>query len=238
MHRERQWRRIGDGRGHSTIELALLVPILGFLLLTVVDFARAYRVQQRLENGTHRVALQLLANPSLPVAASIAVQAGLPPGAVTATTSYSADPNGDNHVTLTAQYDDPLILPGLRSLQTHAPTNGTLRITVQATGLARTDPPAMTSDSLLSDCSPGGTITYCLTIAPSTAGATPSGLSNLVCTVYRNGTPQALQQGCSSANPLQYGVPTSPPVWSGETFTATVMQADGVVSPPGTWSAP
>src|SRR5438105_117590 len=128
MHLERVWRHTGDGRGQSMIELALLIPVLGLLLLAVVDFARAYNVQQRLENGAHLVALQLLANPSVPVAASIAAQAGLPPGSVTATTSYAADLNGDNHVTLTAQYDDPLMLPGLRSMQTHTPSNGTLRI--------------------------------------------------------------------------------------------------------------
>src|SRR5205823_9556124 len=176
-------------------------------------------------------ALQLLANPSLPVAASIAAQAGLPSGAVTATTSYAADANGDNHVTLTAQYDDPLMLPGLRSLQTHTPSNGTLRITVQATGLARTDPPTLAPES---SCSPSSGPTYCLLkIAPVTGGATPSGLSNLVCTVYQNSTPRALQQDCGSA-PLEYGATVS----SGDAFTATVTQADGVVSPQGTWSAP
>ena len=35
--------------------------------------------------------------------------------------------------------------------------------------------------------------------------------------------------------PLYYGATG---VSSGETFTATVTQADGVVSLPGTWSAP
>ena len=240
MRLERLRRRSEHGRGQSLTELALLLPILAFLLLAVVDFAQVYNVQQRLENGAHLAALKLLANPCAPqpacIATDIAAEARLPSSAVTATTSYTADPNGDNHVTITAQYDDPLMLPGLRNLQMHALTNGKLRITVQATGLARTDPPTIASDPVLSDCGSG--IIYCLTVTPSSGGATPSGLSNLVCTVYQGGTPKALQPSCSSANPLQYGVPILPTVLSGETFTATVTQADGIVSLPGTWIAP
>ena len=241
MSLERLRRRTRHGRGQSMTELAMLLPILAFLLLAVVDFAQVHSVQQRLENGTHLAALKLLANPCVSpsppacIAADIAAEARLPVGAVTATTSYTADLNGDNHVTITAQYDDPLMLPGLRNLQTRALTNGKLRITVQATGLARTDPPTITNDLTLGDCGlSSGTGTYCLKIAPSTGSATPSGLRNLVCTVYRNGTPQQLQPGCESA-PLYYGATG---VSSGETFTATVTQADGVVSLLGTWSAP
>ena len=237
MSLERLRRRAGHGRGQSMTELAMLLPILAFLLLAVVDFAQVHSVQQRLENGTHLAALKLRANPSVPLAAGIAAEARLPSSAVTATTSYTADPNGDNHVTITAQYDDPLMLPGLRNLQTRALTNGKLRITVQATGLARTDPPTITNDLLLIHCSLSSAIgTYCLKIAPltGTGPATPSGLSNLVCTVYRNGTPQQLQPGCEST-PLYYGATG---VSSGDTVTATVTQADGVVSLPGTWSAP
>jgi Flp pilus assembly protein TadG len=212
-------------------ELAMLLPILAFLLLAVVDFAQVHSVQQRLENGTHLAALKLLANPSVPLAAGIAAEARLPSGAVTATTSYTADGNGDNHVTITAQYDDPLMLPGLRNLQTRALTNGKLRITVQATGLARTDPPTITTTTdLLTNCSlSSGIGTYCLKIAPltGTGAATPSGLRHLVCTVYRNGTPQQLQPDCDPSTPLYYGATG---VASGETFTATVTQPDGVVS--------
>jgi hypothetical protein len=219
----------------------MLLPILAFLLLAVVDFAQVYSVQQRLENGAHLAALKLLANPSEPLAADIATEARLPSSAVTATTTYTADLNGDNHVTITAQYDDPLMLPGLRNLQTRAFTNGKLRITVQATGLARTDPPTITNDLTLSDCGlSSGIGNYCLKIMPSTGPATPSGLSypvsQLVCTVYRNGAPQQLQPGCSAdprnLNPLYYGATG---VSSGETFTATVTQADGIVSLPVTW---
>jgi Flp pilus assembly protein TadG len=215
-------------------ELALLLPILAFLLLAVVDFAQAHSVQQRLENGAHLAALKLLADPSVPLAAGIAAEARLPSSAVTATTSYTADGNGDNHVTITAQYDDPLMLPGLRNLQTRAFTNGKLRITVQATGLARTDPPTITTD-LLPNCSlSSGIGTYCLKIVPltGTGPATPSGLRHLVCTVYRNGAPQQLQPDCDPSTPLYY---SATGVSSGETFTATVTQADGVVSVPGTW---
>jgi TadE-like protein len=237
MRLERLRRHTGHGRGQSMTELAMLLPILAFLLLAVVDFAHVHSVQQRLENGTHLAALKLLANPSVPLAAGIAAEARLPSTAVTATTSYTADLNGDNHVTIMAQYDDPLMLPGLRNLQTRALTNGKLRITVQATGLARTDPPTITSDPL-SSCSPSTGITYCLKVAPSTGSATPSGLRNLVCTVYRgvsgNVTPQQLQPGCESA-PLYYGATGVSP---GEAFTATITQADGVVSPQRTWSAP
>src|SRR5918911_1175893 len=239
MGLERLRRRTGHGRGQSMTERPMLLPILAFLLLAVVDFAHVHSVQQRLENGTHLAALKLLADPSVPLAAGIAAEARLPSSAVTATTSYTADLNGDNHVTITAQYDDPLMLPGLRNLQTRALTNGKLRITVQATGLGRTDPPTITNDLTLGDCGlSSGTGTYCLKIVPSTGSATPSGLRNLICTVYRgvsgNVTPQQLQPGCESA-PLYYGATG---VSSGETFTATVTQADGVVSLLGTWSAP
>src|SRR5947209_13610751 len=106
-------------------------------------------------------------------------------------------------------------------------------MTVQETGLVRTLPPTIASDPL-ANCPSSITITYCLKIAPSTESATPSGLSNLVCTVYQNGTPMALQPGCESA-PLQYGATG---VSSGDIFTATVTQADGIVSLSGTWSAP
>src|SRR5437763_12645521 len=133
MRLERLRRRTGHGRGQSLTELAMLLPILAFLLLAVVDFAQAYSMQQRLENGAHLAASKLLADPSVSLAPGIAAEARLPSSAVTATTSYTADPNGDNHVTITAQYDDPLMLPGLRNLQTRALTNGKLRITVQAT---------------------------------------------------------------------------------------------------------
>src|SRR5919198_3328053 len=185
MRLERLRRRTRHGRGQSVTELAMLLPILAFLLLAVVDFTQVHSVQQRLENGTHLAALKLLANPSVPLAADIAAEARLPSSAVTATTSYTADLNGDNHVTITAQYDDPLMLPGLRNLQMGALTNGKLRITVQASGLARTDPPTITNETL-DDCGlSSGTGNYCLKIAPSTGGATPSGLSKLVCTVYR-----------------------------------------------------
>src|SRR5918911_756800 len=162
MGLERLRRRTGHGRGQSMTERPMLLPILAFLLLAVVDFAHVHSVQQRLENGTHLAALKLLADPSVPLAAGIAAEARLPSGAVTATTVYTADLNGNNHVTITAQYDDPLMLPGLRNLQTRALTNGKLRITVQATGLARTDPPTIAIDPVLSHCGSG--ITYCLKI--------------------------------------------------------------------------
>src|SRR5919204_658286 len=100
MRLERLRRRTGHGRGQSMTELAMLLPILAFLLLAVVDFAHVHSVQQRLENGTHLAASKLLANPSVPLAAGIAAEARLPSSAVTATTSYTADLNGDNHVTL------------------------------------------------------------------------------------------------------------------------------------------
>lgn len=240
MRLERLRRRTGHGRGQSMTELAMLLPILAFLLLAVVDFAQAHSVQQRLENGTHLAALKLLADPSVPLAAGIAAEARLPSGAVTATTSYTADLNGDKHATITAQYDDPLMLPGLRNLQTRALTNGKLRITVQATGLARTDPPTITTDPL-TNCSLGST--YCLKIAPLTGTglATPSGLSHLVCTVYRNGAPQQLQPDCDPSAPLYYALYNGTNVSSGDKFTATVTQADGVVSPQSQspqWIAP
>src|SRR5918911_4877577 len=99
MRLERLRRRTGHGRGQSMTELAMLLPILAFLLLAVVDFAHVHSVQQRLENGTHLAALKLLANPCVSpsppacIAADIAAEARLPVGAVTATTSYTADGN-------------------------------------------------------------------------------------------------------------------------------------------------
>src|SRR5919201_6409516 len=98
MRLERLRRRTGHGRGQSVTELAMLLPILAFLLLAVVDFAQVHSVQQRLENGTHLAALKLLANPCVPlpacIAADIATEARLPSGAVSATTIYTPDLNG------------------------------------------------------------------------------------------------------------------------------------------------
>ncbi len=230
----RGWRG-GEGRGQSMIELALLMPVLCFLLLAVVDLARAYSVAQRLEQGAHLASSKLLATPTLPLVAAVAAEAGLPPSAVTATASYSADPNGNNHVTITAAYPYPLLLPGLRALQLGALSNGTVRIAVQAAGLARTDPPTIASDLTLSDCAlTAAAGVYCLQIAPLPAGtgATPAGLVGLVCTVYKNGTPLALQPSCANGTPLRYGATG---VTATDHFTATVTQADGVVSVPGTW---
>ncbi len=172
----------------------------------------------------------------MPLTATIATEAGLPASAVTATTSYGADPNGNNHVTITAAYAYPLMLPGIRNLQTGALSNGTLLIAVRATNLARTDPPTITSDPTLSDCALTPAVgASCLQVAPLPppgTGATPAGLGSLFCTVYKNGAPQAVRLACASGTPLYYGATG---VTATDRFTATVTQADGVVSLPGSW---
>ena len=218
-------------RGQSMTELALAMLVFCFLLLGVVDMARAYSVDKRLEQGAHLAALSY-ADPSYSstyVASYIATQAGLSSGAVTVTKTYSVDDNGNNHVILTAAYAYPLLLPGLRNLQVGAITNGKLSIAVQATANAPTDPPTITLDTTTTHCS--STSTKCLKIAPSTTGtATPSGLSGLVCTVYLQSgttlTPKVLSPQNCETSPLYYDVSTL----SGQTVVAKITQADGVVS--------
>jgi hypothetical protein len=117
-------------------------------------------------------------------------------------------------------------------LQAGGITNGKLPIGVQATGIAPTDPPTITSSCTSS--------TSCLLqIQPNTgASGTPSGLENLVCTLYRT-TALTLMPNCSEANPLYYTYnPTSCPAAPTACLTATITQADGVVSQASSWTAP
>jgi hypothetical protein len=236
MNRRRiRWRGAQDECGQSLLELALCLPVFCFLLLAAVDFARAYSVEKRLEQGAHSAALlTVMADPSYSdtdVASYIAIQAGLPSGTVTAAKTYSADTNGNNHVTITAAYGYPLLFPGLRSVQAGGIANGKLGIGVQATGIAPTDPP------LLTHSCPGTTCQ--IVVKPNTgATGTPSGLENLVCTIYENGAPKRLTPDCSGANPLNYPYTEPCPVSSCQ-FTATITQADGVVSQSSSpWTAP
>jgi len=218
--------------GQSMLEFALCLPILCFLLLAVVDFARAYSVEKRLEQGAHSATLAV-SDPSFSdsgrysdVANYIAAQAGLTAGTVNPTRTYSADANGNNRVIITAEYKYRLLLPGLRNLQVGGITDGTLAIGVRATGVAPTDPP---------DIDPTGcSSSHCVSITPSTGRGTPSGLDGLVCTVFWENdatvpptlSPKALWPNCSTTNPFFYNAP------QGQEVTATITQADGVVSRP------
>src|SRR6185437_12012762 len=109
------------------------------------DFARAYSVQKRIAQGAYSAALAL-SDPSYSnseVANYIAAQAGLSSGSVSVTKTYSADLNGNNHITITAGYQYSMLLPGLQALRVGGITNGKLAIGVRATRSAPTNPPTI-----------------------------------------------------------------------------------------------
>lgn len=189
------------------VELALLLPLLVMLLLGAVDVSHVLSIQQRLARATHLAALRLLVSPSLDLAATIQAASGLTP--VTVADSYALDPNGADQVTITATYEYPLLMPGLRNLQTRTISNGTLHVVVRASGIASTSAPTVTQA--------GAT----MTVVPPSDDSVPADLT-LTCTLLKDGLPVA-QSPCSSA--------VSAPAVPGSRYTATVRQVNGVVSP-------
>ncbi len=218
------WRRASGraAQGHSIVEFALILPLLSFMLLAAVDFARISSVQQRLEHGAHMATLMLLKDPSYDVPATLSqyiqAQANLT-GPVTATVGYQADADGNDQAVVTAAYDYSLLLPGVERLRLGALVNGMLHISVRAAGVAATDPPTMTVAT-------GGTTTF--TVKPASNTATPAGLASLNCTLAGSGVGAGLQP-CSSSAPATFALSGAPA--TGSVYTATVLQADNVASP-------
>jgi Flp pilus assembly protein TadG len=204
-------------RGQSIVELAMILPVMLFLLLGAVDYAQVLSAEQRLENAAHVATLRLLRQPSLSTPASlkpfIQAESGLLP--VNAGATYSVSGEGADQVVVTATYDYPLLLPGLQRLRIGALSDGKFHITVSAAGVAVTTPPTVADTS--------GTIT----VLPPTGTTVPSGLA-LTCTLYKNAVPVPTPQPCSSAS---WSHPAGVPTY---TYTATVMQVNGLTSAPST----
>ncbi len=212
-----RWRWRGRGgarpRGQSTVELALILPVVVILLLGAVDFAQVLSVQQRLEHAAHLATLRLLKDPSLDLASYIAAESGLTP--VSAGSAYSVAPDGADQVVVTATYAYPLLMPGLRNLQTRSITDGKLHISIQTSGIAASSPPTVTVAS-------GGGGSSTVTVDPPSDHTTPSGLS-LSCTLYKNGAPLTTRSPCVSFSLAGSG---------SDYYTATATQVNGVTSPP------
>jgi Flp pilus assembly protein TadG len=189
------------------------------LLLGAVDYAQVLSAEQHLENAAHVATLRLLTTPSLVTSTgsltnTIQAESGLSP--VSAGATYSVGGAGADQVVVTATYSYPLLLPGLQNLRIGALGNGTFQISVSAAGVAVTGAPVVTDTSGQ------------LTVAPPSDGTVPSGLP-LTCALYENGV-QTASGACSSGSPFQWTNPSP----STNTYTATVMQVNGITSAPST----
>src|SRR5437763_8135215 len=104
----------GHARGQSIVELAMILPVMLFLLLGAVDYAQVLSAEQHLENAAHVATLRLLTTPSLSspanLAALIQAESGLAP--VSAVARYSVSGERADQVVVTATYNYPLLLPG------------------------------------------------------------------------------------------------------------------------------
>jgi Flp pilus assembly protein TadG len=238
----------GDGRGQSLVEFALILPVLCYLLLGAVDFARVASVQQRLEQGVHLATLRLMKDASYQASTydvtstlSRFVQqaSGLPVGTVTAITHYSTDANGDDQVVVTAQYGYPLLLPGLQGVRTGRLSDGKLQITVQAAGLATTSVPTLTASFNGNPKNSGNGHSSHIDVqvtTPSDATTAPSSLM-LVCHLennqYQQWSSDTHAGSCASFTVDHHSSP-SPDDSPTTIYTATLVQNDGIASPPVT----
>jgi Flp pilus assembly protein TadG len=206
-------------RGQSVVELAMILPVALFLLLGAVDYAQVLSAEQRLENAAHVATLRLLTRPSLGASARlipfIQAESGLSP--LSAGATYSVSGEGADQVVVTATYNYPLLLPGLQNLRIGALSNGTFQISVSAAGVAATTAPTVSDTS--------GTIT----VLPPTGTTVPSGLA-LRCSLYQNAVPVPTPQPCSAAGATW----SHPAAGATYTYTATVMQVNGLTSAPST----
>ena len=214
-------RRRGTDRaqGQSMVEMAMMLPVVLLLLLGAVDYTQVLSADQHQENAAHVATLRLLTTPSLSspanLAALIQAESGLAP--VSAVARYSVSGAGADQVVVTATYNYPLLLPGLRKLQIGALGNGTFQITVSAAGVAATGAPVVTDSAGQ------------LTVAPPGDATVPAGLG-LTCTLYENGVQKATGV-CSSGSPLHW---TNPAPGGSNPYTATLTQIDGLPSAPST----
>jgi Flp pilus assembly protein TadG len=210
---------IRQARGQSIVELAMILPVVLFLLLGAVDYAQVLSAEQHLENAAHVATLRLLTTPSLVTSTgsltnTIQAESGLSPVSTGAT--YSMSGEGADQVVVTATYDYPLLLPGLQKLRIGALSNGKFHITVSAAGVAVTSPPTIATPA-------AGDTT--IKVMPPTGTTVPSGLA-LTCTLYKNAAPVPTPQPCSTAG-ATWSLPAGVPTY---TYTAKVMQVNGISS--------
>jgi hypothetical protein len=211
-------RKLADQpRGQSLVELAILLPVLLFLLLGATDLAQVLSAEVHLEGAAHEAALSLATTPSLSSSATLASYmqstSGLTP--ISAGATYSLSGDGADQVVITATYSYPLLMPGLRNLQIGNISNGKLKVAVSASGIAATSAPSLVYYS----------ITNTLTLSPATDNTVPAGLT-LTCTLYRNGS-SVTAGSCSAGTPLQW----TDPYTSTASYTATTTQVNGLASP-------
>jgi Flp pilus assembly protein TadG len=111
-------RRHQRRRGAAAAELALLLPLLGFMLVGAIDFCRLFYTYTTIANCARNGALWLsdpLASTQSPYAsfqiAALADATDLNPALTTSniTSSSGTDSNGDSVVTVTVQYTFNLI---------------------------------------------------------------------------------------------------------------------------------
>jgi TadE-like protein len=214
-------RRRPGASGQSMVEIALMLPVVLILILGAVDVSQVLSVQQHLENAVHDAARRLVTTPSLrspgALSAYIVGESGLSP--VSAGATYSLGGDGADQVVVTATYNYPLLIPGLRAIQLGGRAAGSWPVTVAAHSIAATSAPLSATFGM------SGTAKT-VTVTPPNDDTVPSGLT-MICalgsgTVVRNAHP-------------------CPWTWSNVatgTYTATVMQLNGVTSPPITVTVP
>lgn len=203
----RPWKE-RSAPGQSMVELALLLPILVILVLGAVDISQVVSVQQRLARAAHLATIKLLVSPTLNLSAFIQAESGL--ATATASSRYALGQGKTDLVVVTSSYDYPLLMPGLRNLQTGSIGNGKLRITVQTDGIAATSPPTVAQVGAL------------VVVRPPRGPTVPAGLV-LICALNRDGL-QLVRRFCASSIRVA--------VTPGAIYTATATQVNGVVSPP------
>ena len=116
--------RLGDDRGASAVEFALILPLFLVLVLGMVDFARAYNVQLTLTEAA-REGVRPLALREPGADATSATRAAIPAGsainATDVTVASTSCPGGALSVpapnaTVVATYSFGFITPGLGAL--------------------------------------------------------------------------------------------------------------------------
>jgi hypothetical protein len=216
----RRGRHADQLQGQSLVELAILLPVLLILLLGATDLAQVLSTEVHLEDAAHEAALNLVTTPSLSNAAALASylqsSSGLAP--ISAGTTYSVSGDGADQVVITATYNYPLLMPGLRNLQLGAIGNGKLKVTVSASGIAATSSPSLSYNS--------GTKQFA--VSPATDGTVPAGLA-LTCRLYKNGSSVA-SSSCSTGTPFQW----TDTYTTTASYTATTTQVNGLESPGST----
>ena len=112
------WRRLGrDQRGQSTVEFALVVPILLLLVLGIMEFGRAYSSNLALQNAVREGArLAITGATDAQVVQRVKDSAPtLDTTQLTVTVSPATRRQGDN-VSITATYNFKYITPIIQNI--------------------------------------------------------------------------------------------------------------------------